>query len=472
MSQKKFELHDERLATTDEHGRRIYIHPEDVTGFWKTRRQYFYSFLIILYLVLPWIYIGGRQIILLNIPKREFYIFGYTFYGQDAPVLLFIFIGLGFSFALLTSIWGRAWCGWACPQTVFIDLIFRKIEILVEGKARARVTLDRSPLSLGKVVKRALKWFLFLLVSLHIVHSFIGYFVGTHQLLAMSIHSPFDNITIFLVMLTGTAIILLDFGWFREQFCIIACPYGRMQSVAMDSDSLVVAYDSKRGEPRRGKCSPESEGDCINCYQCVKVCPTGIDIRRGIQLECIACTMCIDACDNIMAKLDKPRGLIGYASENERPGKWTPKWGPRHILYLIGTLASLGGLIWSLSDRGELEISLLRGSKSPYQSLKMLDGTESIVNHYDISFQNRREKEYTLWYELKDPVLKDQISITTPFVPYAMKKGIKRVSIFFRFQKNILKRGSRKIKVQFFDGKSKNTAKLIKTREINLVGPL
>ena len=306
-------IYETRLATTDENGNRVYIHPEDIKGKWKSRRDIFYWFLIFVYLFLPWIYVEKKQWILLNLPKREFHLFGNVFYGHDGPLLLFVILGFVILMAFITSIWGRVWCGWACPQTVFIDAIFRRIEKIVEGNSRKRKALEQAPWSLSKVLKRTLKWILFILVSLHIVHSFLGYFVGTHDLIEITLSSPEKNWTLFITMLTMTGIILFDFGWFKEQFCIIACPYGRFQSVVMDDASMIVAYDKKRGEPRRSKyISKESEGNCINCNHCVKACPTGIDIRQGTQMECIACTMCIDACDTIMTKVNKPEIFQQY----------------------------------------------------------------------------------------------------------------------------------------------------------------
>jgi cytochrome c oxidase accessory protein FixG len=333
MAKKRFELDSERLATTDEQGHRVYLYPEDVEGVWKNRRTVFYWFLIIVYLVLPWIYISGKPFLMINIFAREFTFMGSTLHGVE-PILFFLILISGLFFmALLTSLYGRVWCGWGCPQTVFIQTIFSKIETLVEGSARARKIFDQAPWTFNKVFRRSLKWVLFTLISLHISHTFIGYFIGPRELLNMSLHNPLENFGIFSAVMIINAIVLLDFGWFREQFCIIACPYGRMQSVMMDANSLVVAYDNTRGEPRRGLTTKENEGDCINCYACVKVCPTGIDIRRGTQLECIACTNCIDACDEIMDKVKRPRGLIRYSSETLLNGGVHKIVTPRSIAY-------------------------------------------------------------------------------------------------------------------------------------------
>ena len=336
MSKNRFELDHDRLTTTDEQGHRIFLHPEDVTGPWKNRRFLLYWFLIILYLVLPWVYINGKPALMLNIFKREFTFLGSTLYGVE-PILIFLVIASGLFFiAFITSLYGRVWCGWACPQTVFIQSIFLKIETLIEGSARVRRELDAAPMSFNKLFKRILKWSIFTLISLHIAHTFVGYFVGPRELFFITMHSPLEHFGLFTATMIISTIFLIDFGWFREQFCLIACPYGRMQSVMMDENSLVIAYDKKRGEPRRGSqgISKEAEGDCINCYNCVKVCPTGIDIRHGSQLECIACTNCIDACDEIMEKIKKPKGLIRYSSENELNGIKKNKFNIRSFIYV------------------------------------------------------------------------------------------------------------------------------------------
>ncbi|MBP9674645.1 MAG: cytochrome c oxidase accessory protein CcoG, partial [Bacteriovoracaceae bacterium] len=385
MSDKKVDfLHETRLSTTDAEGHRVYLHPEDVQGKFRTRRTIFYTLLIFIYLILPWIHIDGKQSILIDITHREFTFFGFTFFGHDIPLLFFILTLWVFAFAFITAVWGRVWCGFACPQTVFIDAIFSRIERWIEGKARQRKELEKAPWTLQKFFKKTFKWLLFLLVSLHIVHSFLGYFVGTRRLFWMSLHSPLDNWGVFVAMLIGVAIVLLDFGWFREQFCIIVCPYGRIQSVMMDENSLVVAYDTKRGEPRRSVgVSRDAEGDCINCFACVKVCPTGIDIRNGTQLECIACTACMDMCDEIMLKVGKPQGLIRYDSENNLKGGGKKIFTGRILVYLAVITLLLGGLIYSLRHQTILDVVYTR-SKNPYQIISRSDSDPVIMNQLQV----------------------------------------------------------------------------------------
>ena len=329
-SKNIFDLDPERLSTTDENGHRIYLNPEEVKGKWQKRRSIVYWFLIGVYLVLPWINIKDKPALKVDIFNREFTFLGGTIHGVEPILMFLILIAALFLVAFVTSVFGRVWCGWACPQTVFIQTIFLKIEKLIEGTPKTRRDLDASRWTLEKIFKRSFKWTIFTIISLHIAHSFVGYFVGPRDLLMKTLHSPLENWELFLTTMTLTSIFLLDFGWFREQFCLIMCPYGRMQSVMMDDNSLVVSYDKTRGEPHFGSVEKGKEGDCINCYHCVKVCPTGIDIRRGTQLECIHCTMCIDACDNIMDRIGKPQGLIKYATENGKEHKVVT---PRSMVY-------------------------------------------------------------------------------------------------------------------------------------------
>lgn len=466
MADNPFNLHEERLATTDADGHRVYLYPEDVKGKWRNRRNLFYYFLIGLYLILPWINIGGKQSILLDLIKREFTFFGTTFYGHDAPALIFVFLGFVFTIGFITSIWGRVWCGWACPQTVFIDAIYQKIEILVEGSARNRMKLAKAPWTSEKLFKRILKWTLFILASAHITHSFIGYFVGARELLEITLQSPFKNITLFSTTWISSAFLLFNFGWFKEQFCLIACPYGRFQSVMMDENSMVIAYDYNRGEPRRKKAQEKSEhGDCVDCFACVKACPTGIDIRRGTQLECIACTNCIDACDEIMNKIGKPEGLIRYDSELSLEGKKAKHLTPRNIIYFLTCVLLLVGMVYKISHIGNLDVVLLRGSKTPFTISKTAH-TETVINHFKLNIDYRGSEFTSLKIELKD---KKDIRIILPKNPIPLKSEMTKSNIFFRFKRDYLIEGSRTVYINFINPKN---SKILQTMEVRLVGPV
>lgn len=459
------ELHEERLATTDADGHRVYLYPEDVKGKWRTRRTWVYNSLILIYLFLPWINIGGKQSILLNIPKREFTFFGMTVLGHNAPLLLFVLLAFVFLIGFVTSIWGRAWCGWACPQTVFIDAIFNKIEKLVEGNARKRKKLDDSPLTTEKFIKKTVKWSLFIIASMHIAHSFIGYFVGVRSLVEVTLHSPFNNIALFGATWTAVAIILFDFAWFKEQFCLIACPYGRFQSVMMDHNSLAITYDYNRGEPRRQKGQKKDEhADCVDCYACVKACPTGIDIRRGNQLECIACTNCIDACDEIMLKVGKPEGLIRFETEQGLNNLPTKRFSFRNLSYLTVIVLLLMGFFIQIKSTKELDIVMLRGSKTPFTVLNTKSG-QLIANHFkvNLAYEGKGLESVLIAQENKE------IKLIVPRNPVVLKEVMNHTNIFFRFPPTILEDGTKKIDLNFINPKTK---KLIKKMEVQLVGPI
>lgn len=462
MTKNKFELDENRLATTDEKGLRVYIHPEDIKGVWQQRKKITYWFLISLYLILPWIHIKGKQSILLNILKREFTFFGTTFYAHDAPLILLFLLIFIFLMGFITSQWGRVWCGWSCPQTVFIDALYRKVERWVEGNARKRAKLEEQPWNINKVLKKSAKWFLFTLISLHIAHSFLGYFVGTRELFQITLHSPAENWTLFTIMLSLTALCLFDFGWFREQFCLIACPYGRIQSVMMDEHTKTIVYDFNRGEPRRGQVDRNKEGDCINCYHCVKACPTGIDIRRGTQLECIACTNCIDACDEIMDKINKPQGLIRFDSEIGLAKNAPAQKYYRPYIYLTIIFALVVAFFYAINVSHQLNITLIRNTGKPYLSLR----DNQIVNLYKVRVDYKSDEPLNLNFRIKGNK-EEQIEIVTPHKPFKLTgKGTQKTLINFRFPKSILSEGKKVITLQAYEGD------VIIEKEVKLVGPL
>ncbi len=425
-----------RLSMLDEHGGRKRIIPAEVKGRFRRWRNYVHFVLLIIFLALPWIQINGSQAVLLDISARRFELFGQTFLSHDAPLLFFIIAVAALLIMLITALWGRVWCGWACPQTVFIDSIYRRIEIWVEGNYLERRKLYHSEMNPKKFLKYSFKWFLFLIVSSLFSHSFIAYFVGSRHLMQMMKGSPQENWSYFLIVSGTTALLLFNFGWFREQFCIIMCPYGRFQSVLMDQQSISVVYDQQRGEPRKGAVTENTNtkrGDCVSCNRCVQVCPTGIDIRNGIQMECIGCTACIDACDEIMGKVHKPKGLISYNTST--PQSKINYFRPRVLAYSFLIIICLLGLTFSLSHRKPFSVVLLRGTDSPYQISP--DGL--IINHFKLNIHNQSHEPQTFKISLPAQSLAQSIQLVQPSDRHEVKAGTsKELHLFIRFPSKIL----------------------------------
>ena len=467
-------LPDERPATMDEKGKRVFIFPAQVSGLWRSLRTVTEIFLVIFFLVLPWIKIGGHQALLLNIGERKFSIFGLTFWAHDAPLIFFILAFLTIGLAFVTAVWGRIWCGWACPQTVFIDGIFRRLEYIIIGSHVQQRNLAQSPWDVKKFLKLSILWSLFIIVSLVIAHSFLAYFVGADRLVEMTQHNPGENWTIFVIMAFLTAVFLFDFGWFREQFCIIVCPYGRFQSVLLDDDSLTVSYDPVRGEPRRGSVKTgETEGDCINCYKCVAACPTGIDIRNGLQLECIGCTACIDACDEVMEKIEKPKGLIRYATGKALKGLKTAWLRPRVAIYIVLLAAVVSALAFSVQGREEIVVTILRGKDAPFQVIKEEgedDEDEEVINHFKMHMKNQTFDNVSLRMTLPEEWEEKDVEIITQNQTINLEAG-KDVTIHFfvKFPKDVTgQSGTQSVKLNFIDTKSNE---IEAEEDVLLVGP-
>ncbi|MGE3759240.1 MAG: cytochrome c oxidase accessory protein CcoG [Pseudobdellovibrionaceae bacterium] len=385
-----------RLATIDRSGGRIQLFPAEVRGFWRTRRNWVQGFLILFFLCLPWIKINGEPTVLVDFQRKVFIFFGLEFWAHDGFYVFFLLAFAAVGLALLTALFGRAWCGWACPQTVFLDGVFRKIETWIEGGHLQRRELQKAPWTYKKILKKTSKWSLFILFSILITHSFLAYFFSPEKILGMMTQSPIENQTEFIFILFINSLFLFNFAWFREQFCLIVCPYGRIQSILMDSHSLTVHYDTARGEPRKRKGVaqlPVQQGACVDCRKCVQVCPTGIDIRNGLQMECISCTACIDACDSIMTKTRQPPGLIAYRSlRGQKPKifRFRTLFYGAMLLFLSGTFA-----YFALS-RKNIEVLLLRALDTPYFELSDSSGNRYIANAYRLRIHNQTRSSVSI----------------------------------------------------------------------------
>jgi cytochrome c oxidase accessory protein FixG len=364
------------LSTLSHDGKRRWLKPRPSFGrFWRARRAVAYV-LIAVFTAIPHMSIGGKPAVLLDLAARRFTVAGFTFQPTDTVLMALLMVAMFVGIFLVTALLGRVWCGWACPQTVYMEFVYRPIERLFVGTpGRTPGRLARSGLS------RPLMYVSFLLVSMFLAHTFLAYFIGVERLRVWVTQSPLEHPTPFVVMAVVTGLMMFDFTFFREQTCIVACPYGRLQSVLLDRDSLLVTYDRARGEPRgKKRAAPKgdvadvslpvvSTGDCVDCGLCVTTCPTGIDIRNGLQLECIGCAQCIDACHDVMLKLKRPTGLIRYSSQNAVEGKKRHLVRIRTVVYPILFTVFVSGFMLALLTRGPADVRVLRGVGAPFTQI-------------------------------------------------------------------------------------------------------
>ena len=371
-------------------GSRNHLHPADVSGRWQVRLKLVWAVLIAIYAGLPWIKIGGHPAVHIDLPSRHAYLFGLTFTNQDFFLVFFVLTGAGFALFVVTALWGRVWCGFGCPQTVFMEGVIRQIERLIEGPRVTRIRRNQGPWNFDKVWRKTVKNVLFLAVAFLVAHIFLSYFIPVEELFGVMGSHPAENKLVFGWIMFFTALLFVDFAWFREQTCLILCPYGRLQSALIDDDTVIVGYDERRGEPRTK--SKQDGGDCIDCFRCVAVCPTGIDIRNGLQMECVGCTRCIDACDDIMRKIGKPEGLVRYDSQRAFDGGRRAKLlRPRSYLYAALGLVGLIVASVLVAGRDPFQANALRTQGMPYT----LEG-ERVRNLFTIHLQNKQSHEITL----------------------------------------------------------------------------
>jgi cytochrome c oxidase accessory protein FixG len=383
------------LSTIHADGSRQFVHPSDVHGPFTLWRRIAALALLVIYIALPWIPVNGFPAVFLDVQERRFHFFGLTLATQDLWIGFFLVTGLAFSLFFVTSLFGRVWCGWTCPYTVFMEQIYRRVERWIDGDGAAQRRLEDAPWTAPKIARRVFKHGVFVLISAVIAHIFLSYFVSIRALYEMMQHSPAHHAKAFGVVLFLTGALYFSFSWFREQFCIILCPYGRLQSALTDDDSIVIGYDKKRGEPR-GKATVEKPaGDCIDCRRCVQVCPTGIDIRNGLQLECIGCAACVDACDDIMTKLKRPKGLVRYDSYVGLQGGQTRLIRPRTILYTVMLIVGAIAFAFAATRISPLRASVVRmGGASFYVDSGV------IRNQFQLRIINKRNAESTYKIEL------------------------------------------------------------------------
>ena len=395
------------IATISKEGKRNWIFPKQPSGRFYTARTILSVFLLIFLFGVPFVKVNGHPFIILNIIDRHFIIFGIPFGPHDLHLFALSMIAFIVSIFLFTVVFGRLFCGWICPQTVFLEMVFRKIEYLIEGDANKQRALKTSPWTRGKFFKRLLKHSIFFFISFIIANTFLSYIIGVDKLYQYISDTPSEHLGTFVAVALFSGAFYFAFSYFREQACTILCPYGRLQGVMLDANSVVIHYDYKRGEPR-GKMKKNEErilGDCIDCGICIDVCPTGIDIRNGTQLECVNCTACIDACDNVMDKIRKPHGLIRFASKKQIEEGIRKLFTPRSIGYSIVLFVLTCLIFFLLVTRTDVELSILRTPGILFQE----QPDNKLSNLYDLKIVNKTFNKMSASLELEN--IKGEIKI-------------------------------------------------------------
>ena len=392
------------VATISDQGDRNFLFPKKPSGRYTQRRQLMSYLLLAVFFSLPFIKIGGQPFLMLNVLERKFVIFGQIFWPEDFFIFVIAMITGVLFVSVFTVAFGRLFCGWVCPQTIFMEHVFRRIEYWIDGDRNQQLRLARSKWTAEKIRKRSLKNAIFFAISFVIANFFLMYIIGTEAWWEIVSDNPADHVGGLSGMLIFSAVFFFVFAWFREQACIIVCPYGRLQGALLDRNSVVIAYDYLRGEKRSKFRKKEDraaagKGDCIDCNQCVDVCPTGIDIRNGTQLECINCTACIDACDNIMDKTNKPRGLIRFDSENNIASGSGEIFTGRVKAYMAILAVLLSLFVYLLSSRADVEAIFLR---LPGQPLVKVD-ENTYSNAYNFKLLNKTPEDRVYTFRVIEP---------------------------------------------------------------------
>lgn len=393
---KSFRNH---LPNVDDSNKRKWIYAKKPKGRFHKYRVWVTTLFLTILIGLPFLKINGRPLLLLNIFERKFIILGSIFWPQDTSLLIFLLLIFFVFIILFTVAFGRVWCGWACPQTLFMEMVFRKIEYLIEGDYHQQMKLNKGPKDFNYVWRKVVKHFIFILVSAIIAHTVMAYLIGVDETFKIITHSPGENMAGFIGLIAFSAIFYLVFTIVREVACTVICPYGRLQGVLINKDTSIIAYDYNRGEPR-GKIKKGDEttkkGDCVDCALCVHVCPTGIDIRNGAQMECVNCTACIDVCDDVMVKTHKPKGLIRYASLHQLQGKTSKKINIRTIAYSTVLTILIGIFLTLVFTRSDIETTILRVPGQLYKKTETGDYT----NMYNIQVVNKTYDVQDLQFKL------------------------------------------------------------------------
>lgn len=456
------------IGTIDKEGKRAWVFPKIPKGKWYDRRKWVSYFLLLFLFAAPFIKINGNQFLLFNVIDRKFNIFGFPFWPQDFYLFVITMIIGVVGLTLFTVAFGRIFCGWICPQTIFMEMVFRRIEFWIDGDRGAQIKLNKQAWDAEKIRKRVTKWIIFFIISFLIANIFLAYVIGSHELIKMVTEGPTHNTSTLIALLIFTAVFYFIFAWFREQVCIIACPYGRLQGVLLDNKTIVVAYDHKRGEAENGRAKFKKnedrtalgKGDCIDCHQCVNVCPTGIDIRNGTQLECVNCTACIDECDFIMESVNLPKGLIRFASEDEIVKKEKFVFTTRMKGYVAVLTILTGIFIGLLFLRNDVQATVLR---LPGQLFEHKG--DKISNVFTYKIVNKTVKDFNqVHFKLAN--IKGEIKVVGKPVFTVKKEALAQGTLFIEISPALLKGDKTKVKIEVYDGDL-----LLETTTTNFLGP-
>ncbi|OYU81820.1 MAG: cytochrome c oxidase accessory protein CcoG [Flavobacterium sp. BFFFF1] len=456
------------IGTLDADGKRKFIFPKRPKGKFYTYRKYVSYLLLLILIANPFVKINGNQFMMFNVLERRFNIFGVVFWPQDFYLFVLMMI-TGVVFVILfTVVFGRIFCGWICPQTIFMEMVFRRIEYWIDGDRGAQLRLAKQEWNAEKIGKRLLKGAIFFLISFLIANVFLAYIIGSDRLFSMITEGPVQDAGNFIALLIFTGVFYFVFAWFREQVCLIVCPYGRLQGVLLDNKSINVTYDFVRGEKQAGRAKFNKKedrealgkGDCIDCMQCVHVCPTGIDIRNGIQLECTNCTACIDECDTIMKGVGLPKGLIRYASEDEIEKKEPFRFTLRMKAYTAVLIILTGILSGLLFVRSDVEATLFRVPGQLFQHKG-----ENISNIYTFRLVNKTARDFKEVTFKLSSIKGNIMPVGHPHLNLPAQKAVEG-TMFIEINKFLLKGDKTKIRIAVYADH-----KLVETTTTNFLGP-